>query len=63
MGPYDILKQVGSVAYELKFPNEMAIIRPVFHVSMLKMCICDPASIDLLEGLGVKEVFIMKWVI
>ena len=55
VGPYDILKRVGSVAYELKFPKELAMIHPVFHVSMLKKCIGDPVSILPLKGLGVKE--------
>ena len=41
VGPYDILKRVGSVAYELKVPNKLAMIRPVFHVSMLKKYIGD----------------------
>ena len=45
----------GSVAYELKLPNELAMIHPVFHVSMLKECIGDLVSILPLEVLGVKE--------
>ena len=55
VGPYEILKRVGSVAYELRFPNELAMIHPVLHVSMLKKCTCDPIFILPLEGLGVKE--------
>ena len=39
-----MLKRVGSVAYELKLPNELAMIHLVFHVSMLKKCIGDPES-------------------
>lgn len=52
---YEILKQVGSVASELKFPNEMVMIHPVFHVSMLKNCIGDQVFILPLEGLEVQE--------
>ncbi|KAK4724140.1 hypothetical protein R3W88_026919 [Solanum pinnatisectum] len=55
MGPYQILKRVGKVAYELDLPNELAPVHPMFHVSMLKKCIGDPASIIPLEGLGVDE--------
>ncbi|KAK4737356.1 hypothetical protein R3W88_001053 [Solanum pinnatisectum] len=55
VGPYQILKRVGKVAYELDLPNELAPIHPVFHVSMLKKCIGDPVSILPLEGLGVDE--------
>ncbi|KAK4737909.1 hypothetical protein R3W88_001606 [Solanum pinnatisectum] len=55
VGPYEILKSVGNVAYELNLPNELVPVHPVFHVSMLKKCIGDPVSILPLEGLGVNE--------
>ncbi|KAK4708523.1 hypothetical protein R3W88_029448 [Solanum pinnatisectum] len=55
VGLYQILKRVGKIAYELDFPNELASVHPVFHVSMLKKCISDPVSIIPLEGLGVDE--------
>ena len=35
IGPYEVLQQVGKVAYEMKLPNELALVHPVFHVSML----------------------------
>lgn len=52
MGPYEILKRGGEVAYSLKFLVELASVYPVFNVSMLKNCIGDPVSIHPLEGLG-----------
>ncbi|XP_049381263.1 uncharacterized protein LOC125845777 [Solanum stenotomum] len=52
VGPYQILKCIGKVAYEVDLPNELA---PVSHVYMLKKCIGDPVSILPLEGLGVDE--------
>ena len=55
VGPYEILKWLWCVAYELRFPNELAMIHSVFHISMLKKCIGDPVSILPLKGLGVKE--------
>ena len=32
IGPYEVLQQVGNVAYELKLPNDLASIHPMFHV-------------------------------
>ncbi|XP_015086941.1 uncharacterized protein LOC107030050 [Solanum pennellii] len=55
VGPYDILKSVGKVAYELNFPNELASVHPVFYVSMLKKYVGDPTSIVSLEGIEIKE--------
>ncbi|WMV37720.1 hypothetical protein MTR67_031105 [Solanum verrucosum] len=55
VGPYEILKRVEKVSYELKLPIEFAPVHPVFHISMLKKCIGDLVSILLLEGLGVNE--------
>ena len=55
VGPYEILQRIGKVAYELKLPSELALVHPVFHVSMLKKCISDPKSILHIEVLGVKD--------
>ncbi|XP_069150337.1 uncharacterized protein [Solanum lycopersicum] len=45
----------GEVAYELALPAELAFVNPVFHVSLLKKCLGDPAMILHVEGLGVDE--------
>lgn len=55
VGPYQILKHIGKVAYELILPNKLVSVHPVFHVYMFKKCIGDPVSITPLEGLGVDE--------
>ena len=39
----------------MPLPAELAFVHPVFHVSMLKKCLGDPASILPVEGLGVDE--------
>ncbi|WMV24924.1 hypothetical protein MTR67_018309 [Solanum verrucosum] len=44
VGPYKILRRVGKVAYEVALPNELAVVHPLFHVSMLKKCIRDPSN-------------------
>ena len=41
MGPYEVVKHIGSVSYELEIPIELAPVHPVFHVSMLKKFIGD----------------------
>lgn len=35
IGPFEILKRVGSVAYELALPPELSHVHKVFHISML----------------------------
>ncbi|WMV45622.1 hypothetical protein MTR67_039007 [Solanum verrucosum] len=56
IGPYQILRHVSKVTYELEFPNEMAPVHPVFCVSMLKKCVGDPTSTVSLESFGVKKI-------
>ena len=36
LGPYKILKRVGEVEYDLKFPIELVPVHPMFLVSMIK---------------------------
>ena len=36
IGPFEVLKSAGDVAYELAFPPGLSGVHPVFHVSMLK---------------------------
>ncbi|XP_015087034.1 uncharacterized protein LOC107030175 [Solanum pennellii] len=48
-------ERVGNVTYELKLPQGLASVHPVFHVSMLKKFLSDPASILPVEGLEFHE--------
>ncbi|XP_075101911.1 uncharacterized protein LOC142177335 [Nicotiana tabacum] len=45
IGPYLILKRIGEVAYKLELPASMTLVHPVFHVSMLRGYVPDPAHI------------------
>ena len=39
IGPFEVMKRVGEVAYELALPPGLSGVHPVFHVSMLKKTI------------------------
>ena len=60
VGPYKILKRVSKVAYELELTAELAAVHPVFHISLLKKCLGDPASVMPLESVAVKFLFLMR---
>jgi len=42
VGPYQITKKNGKVAYKVQLPPKMRAIFPVFHVSQLKKCLRVP---------------------
>ncbi|GJR77718.1 hypothetical protein Tco_0090083 [Tanacetum coccineum] len=41
VGPFKVLKKVGSVAYKLELPEELSRVHNTFHVSNLKKCYAD----------------------
>ena len=45
IGPFEILERVGTVAYRLALPPSMSSVHEVFHVSMLRKYILDPAHV------------------
>ncbi|XP_070054443.1 uncharacterized protein [Nicotiana tomentosiformis] len=61
IGSYEILDRVGAEAYRLALPPELSFIHPVFHVSMLRICMLDSSqvleapTIPLDEKLSYKE--------
>ena len=54
-GPYRISKRLRNVTIELELPQELAAVRPVFHISMLKKCMGDPSLIIPTENIGIKD--------
>ena len=45
IGPFEILKRVGTVAYRLALPSSMSGVHKVFHVSMLRRYTSNPAHV------------------
>ena len=45
IGPFKIIGKVGSVAYRLELPSQLANVHPVFHVSMLRKYEPDPSHV------------------
>ena len=55
IGPYKIFKRIGKVAYKLELPAKLAAVHKVFHISLLKKCVGDPAPIVPLESVAMKD--------
>ncbi|XP_017613684.1 uncharacterized protein LOC108458798 [Gossypium arboreum] len=53
IGPYQILKRVGPVVYQLGLPLELSRIHDVFHVSMLRRYWSDPSHVVSVEEIKV----------
>ena len=63
IGPYRVVKRVGTVSYRIQLPEEMSDIHPVFHVSQLRKCLRVPEmeivpveTIDLQKDLRYQKV-------
>ncbi|XP_065624386.1 uncharacterized protein LOC136065296 [Quercus suber] len=55
VGPFEILKRIGKVAYELALLPTVAGVHNMFHVSMLRKYILDPSHILNYEPLKIKD--------
>ncbi|XP_057522400.1 uncharacterized protein LOC130802407 [Amaranthus tricolor] len=55
IGPFEILKRVGEVAYELALPPGLARVHNVFHVSQLRKYIHDSSHVLVHEPLQIDE--------
>ena len=45
IGPFEILRRIGTVAYRLVLPPSMSGVHKMFHVSMLQKYTPDPAHV------------------
>ncbi|XP_040971301.1 uncharacterized protein [Gossypium hirsutum] len=54
IGPYQILKRVGPVAYQLELPPELYRIHDVFHVSMLRHYHSDSTHVVTVEEIEIR---------
>jgi len=45
IGPYQITRRIGPVAYEIALPPHLANLHNVFHVSQLRKYVADPTYV------------------
>ncbi|TYK22669.1 ty3-gypsy retrotransposon protein [Cucumis melo var. makuwa] len=55
VGPFEILKRIGPVAYRLALPPYFSAVHDVFHVSMLRRYVADPTHVVDFEPLQISE--------
>ncbi|MCI02642.1 retrotransposon protein [Trifolium medium] len=55
IGPYQILKRVGEVAYKIALPSSLSNLHSVFHVSQLRKYILDPSHVIQSDDIQVRE--------
>ncbi|CAJ2651899.1 unnamed protein product [Trifolium pratense] len=55
IGPYQILKRVGKVAYRIALPPSLANLHDVFHVSQLRKYVRDPSHVIESDDVQVRD--------
>ncbi|WJX19257.1 hypothetical protein P8452_08970 [Trifolium repens] len=55
IGPYQILKRVGSVAYRIALPPSLSNLHDVFHVSQLRKYVSDPSHVIESDDVQVRD--------
>ena len=54
IGPYEVIKKAGPMAYRLILPSDSEKIRNVFHVSMLRRYCSDPSHVVYSETIELR---------
>ncbi|KAD4981917.1 hypothetical protein E3N88_18588 [Mikania micrantha] len=55
IGPFEITKRIGPVAYKLNLSNELSSVHNVFHILNLKKCLSDDTLVIPLEEIQIDE--------
>ncbi|XP_070003471.1 uncharacterized protein [Nicotiana sylvestris] len=55
IGPYQIIRRVSKIAYELDLPSDLEAIHPVFHISMLHKCIGHTSRVFPVDDVQITE--------
>jgi len=55
LGPYQVTRRIGPVAYEIALPPQLENLHPVFHVSQLRKYVFDPAHVLEAEDIQIRE--------
>ena len=53
VGPFKVLKRIGTLAYKVALPLSLSKIHNVFHVSTLRKYIYDPSYVVELEPIQI----------
>jgi hypothetical protein len=60
IGPYQILKRIGDVAYQIALPPRLSNLHDVFHVSQLRKYVPDPSHVIQSDDVHVRENLTME---
>ena len=63
VGTYKIMKSLDKVQYQLQFPEELATVHQVFHISLLKKCVGDPIFVVPIESVAMKDILSYEYVL
>ncbi|KAK2368619.1 hypothetical protein QL285_081803 [Trifolium repens] len=55
IGPYQILKRLGSVAYRIALPPSLPNLHDVFHASQLRKYVSDPSHVIKSDDVQVRD--------